>query len=138
MRLFTTQVGGTRIVLPTSQIRRVLGLPGPDGVQRMPLSEALGIGAQGVETSEDVADERILLCGAPGASPMAFSLREALVETELGPTALVSLPRALRRFGSPAWLAGFARVDGGLGLVVDLDRLTHRILLSAPARAEAS
>lgn len=135
MRLFATRLGETRLMLPAAQIRRVLGADELGSVQRVELSDALGLGAPPSEV--DAAEPRVLLCGHPSDGVVGFRLQQALVETELGKAALVSLPQVMRRLGPPCWLAGFARVEEGLALVVDLDRLTRRMLLSAPAVAEA-
>lgn len=128
MRVLATRVGATSVMIPASQVQRVLASSDTGDLPIFGLAEVLGLPTHG-----DAAEGRVLLCqGRARTGAMGLRVTGGLDELDLGARSLIALPRLLARLQPAPWLAGLARRDAGLALVVDLARLTDELLRPSP------
>lgn len=136
MRLLATHLGGSRLLLPTHQIRQIHGWPPPSGLRVVELASVLGLQELAAPDAPQ-GPARVLCCATPEGE-LGLRTQATLVETELSGSALLALPRLLKRLAPPCWLAGLAHLDGSLALVVDLERLADGLLQRPPALPAAA
>ncbi len=117
MEILTLELGDSAFAFACRDVESVVAWPCDARWPVRSLAETLGLPAP--------EPTRAIVVSSPRGA-VAFAVPKSPLQRTAPPEALYRVPRLLRRFGAPPWVAGFCWLDGVEAVFVDLKQLAQQ------------